>query len=272
MNLLEERFRARRHGFIPFIVAGDPDLETTADLITALSRLQPTAIEVGVPFSDPTADGVVIQRSSQRALRNGTNLTAIFKMLRKTHREGRAPIVLFGYYNPILQFGIDKFVRAARQASVAGVLVVDLPIEAATPLRRALQRHEIDLIFLVAPTTGSARLKKIGRLASGFIYAVSRTGVTGTERDLVDESRQLVRRIRAVSDLPIAVGFGISNGTRARTVCQYADAAVVGSRLVTEIDTASAKLGSNRATIVRSVMRCARQFVRTASPAQAAGL
>src|ERR1700730_10149467 len=134
MSLLEERFRRRRRGFIPFLVAGDPDLKTSADLISALSQLEPTAIEVGVPFSDPTADGPIIQRSSQRALRNNTNLAGIFAMLHGTHRAERAPIVLFGYYNPILQFGLDKFVQAVRKSGVAAVLVVDLPAEAATSL------------------------------------------------------------------------------------------------------------------------------------------
>jgi tryptophan synthase alpha chain len=261
MSLLEERFRRRQRGFIPFLVAGDPDLRTSADLISALSQLEPTAIEVGVPFSDPTADGPVIQRSSQRALQNGTSLAGIFAMLHETHRADRAPIVLFGYYNPILQFGIDRFVRAARKSGVAGVLVVDLPAEAATSLKTALREREIDLIFLVAPTTSNQRLKKIARLASGFIYAVSRTGVTGTARQLANESQQLVRRIRAESDLPIAVGFGISNRAQARGVWRYADAAVVGSRLVSEIETSSTKTKSNRAVLIGGVVGCARQFV-----------
>jgi tryptophan synthase alpha chain len=255
MSLLEERFRQARSKFIPFLVAGDPDLQTSADLLVALSALDPVAIEVGVPFSDPTADGPVIQRSGQRALSRGTNLSTIFEMLR---RNESAPVVLFGYYNPILQFGIDKFVRAASEAHVAGVLVVDLPAEAAEPLQRALRKRKIDLIFLVAPTTSTPRLKRIARLATGFIYAVSRTGVTGTVRALADESEQLVRQIRAVTDLPVAVGFGITTGERARRVCRYADAAVVGSRIVQEIEQ-SQKL--SRVQLVKRVMKVARQFV-----------
>ena len=262
MSALEESFRAQpRHGFIPFLVAGDPDLKTTAALIAALSELKPVAIEVGVPFSDPTADGPIIQRSGQRALRHGVDLAAILAMLRATRDEPRAPIVLFGYYNPIFQLGIGKFVRAARDAGVAGVLVVDLPAEAAGPLQKALRQHAIDLILLVAPTTSALRLKKIARLASGFIYAVARTGVTGTSRNLTDESRELVRRIRAVSDLPVAVGFGITNRAQALRVWKYADAAVVGSRLVAEIEAASTEGRQNRAAIVRRVVGCARQFV-----------
>ncbi|MDQ6911715.1 MAG: tryptophan synthase subunit alpha [Verrucomicrobiota bacterium] len=253
MSRFPTRDRAR---FIPFIVAGDPNLKTTAALILALSELQPMAIEVGVPFSDPTADGPTIQRSGQRALRNGTTLAAILEMLKRTRGEERAPIVLFGYYNPILQFGLDQFVRASAQSKVSGVLVVDLPAEAARSLQKKLQNKNIDLIFLVTPTTGDKRLKQIVRMASGFIYVVARTGVTGTTRGLADESQQLVRRIRALTDLPVAVGFGITTGEQARRVCRYADAAVVGSRLVQEIEE-SRKLSS--AQVVKRVLRLARQ-------------
>jgi tryptophan synthase alpha chain len=260
MNLLEKSYRARPGGFIPFMVAGDPDLTTSAELILALSQLQPTAIEVGVPFSDPTADGPVIQRSGQRALKSGTDLRGIFAMLRRTRDRNRAPVVLFGYYNPILQFGIDGFVRAAKRSGVAGILIVDLPAETAAPLQRALQRQGIDLILLVAPTTSNQRLKRIARLARGFIYAVARTGVTGPARELEDESQQLVRRIRAVSDLPVAVGFGIATPAQARRVCGYADAAVVGSRLVAEMEAAIMNKKFDRAMIVRRVIACARQF------------
>ncbi len=246
-----------RARFIPFIVAGDPDLKTSAALILALSELKPMAIEVGVPFSDPTADGPTIQRSGQRALRNGTTLPAILAMLKTINGEECAPIVLFGYYNPILQFGLDQFVRAAAQSEVSGVLVVDLPAEAARPLQKKLQKKNIDLIFLVTPTTGDKRLKQIVRMATGFIYVVARTGVTGTARGLADESQQLVRRIRALTDLPVAVGFGITTGEQARRVCYYADAAVVGSRLVQEIEE-SGEL--SRAQVVKRVLRLARQF------------
>ncbi|MGZ5025119.1 MAG: tryptophan synthase subunit alpha [Chthoniobacterales bacterium] len=255
MSRLEERFHARgRGGFIPFLIAGDPDLKTSAAIFSALSELDPIAIEVGVPFSDPTADGPVIQRSGQRALQSGTTLSAILAMLKRTRGNKRAPIILFGYYNPILQFGLEKFVRAAAEADVAGVLIVDLPAEASSQLQKKLAGRKIDLIFLVAPTTNDDRLKRIGRVATGFIYVVARTGVTGTAREVADESQQLVRRIRAVSDLPVAVGFGITNGGQARRVCRYADAAVVGSRLVAEMERGS------RVTIVRRVLQCARQF------------
>lgn len=263
MSLLANGFASlegKRCGFVPFIVAGDPDLQASVALIRALSRLRPVAIEVGVPFSDPIADGPVIQRAAQRALQKGATLSRILAMLQGINAAERAPIVLFSYYNPILQFGIEKFAHAAAERGVAGVLVVDLPAEAAATLHEQLRRRNIDLIFLVAPTTSDARLKQIVLRASGFIYAVARTGVTGTARELTDESEQLVRRIRAATDLPVAVGFGITNRAQARRVCRYADAAVVGSRLVAEIEEASAQEGFRRDALVRRVVACAEQF------------
>jgi len=265
MSSLAERFATLRYekrgGFIPFIVAGDPNLGTTGELLPALSRLGATAIEVGIPFSDPTADGPVIQRAAQRSLRHGTALPGVFQMLQDTRRQELAPIVLFSYYNPIFQFGLEKFASMAAACGVAGVLVVDLPPEGATVLHKELRRLEIDLILLAAPTTTDLRLKQITRIASGFIYAVARTGVTGTARKQGDESQQLVARIRAVTDLPVAVGFGITTRDQARRVCRYADAAVVGSRLVAAIETAAAGKKSSRSLVVRSALECAREFV-----------
>lgn len=250
----------KRCGFIPFIVAGDPDLSTTNQLITALAEAGATAIEVGVPFSDPIADGPVIQRAAQRALTHSVALSGIFQMIKTAEAPASVPLVLFSYYNPILQFGLRKFADEAQRCGIAGVLVTDLPPEAAEPLRVLLQDRGIDLIFLVAPTTSDARLRQISKLASGFIYAISRTGVTGTHRELRDESEMLVARIRAVSDLPVAVGFGITKREQARAVCRYADAAVVGSRLVAEIEELTSQRGWRRAQVVRRVAKCARQF------------
>jgi tryptophan synthase alpha chain len=265
MSLLRESFNTlrseKRGGFIPFIVAGDPELQTTGELLVALSRLDPVAIEVGVPFSDPTADGPVIQRAAQRSLQNKTSLAKILQLLEKLQPNELAPIVLFSYYNPILQFGIEQFARNATKCGIAGVLVVDLPAEATARLREQLRRRNIDLIFLVTPTTTGDRLKQIARLASGFIYAVARTGVTGTARELADESQNLVRRIRAASDLPVAVGFGITTRRQALRVCRYADAVVVGSRLVVEIENATRNKSFSRSSVVRAVLRRARQFV-----------
>ena len=263
MRALEQAFASlrdnKRAGFIPFIVAGDPDLDTTVELLRALTDAGATAIELGVPFSDPAADGPVIQRAGQRALTRGVTLADIFAMLAKEHADISAPLVLFGYYNPILQFGLRKFADAAQRCRIAGVLVTDLPAEAAEPLRTLLHEREIDLIFLVAPTTNDTRLRQIAQLASGFIYAIARTGVTGTHRELQDESETLVRRIRNISDLPVAVGFGITDRARARAVVRYADAAVVGSRLVAEIEDATAGKWRRKA-VVQRITECAREF------------
>src|SRR4051812_196000 len=198
MSQISERFaamrRRKRSGFIPFVVAGHPDVQTTAALLAGLSEFEPIAIEVGVPFSDPTADGPVIQRAAQRALRNDVDLACVLEMTARY--KGDAPLVLFSYYNPILQFGLERFARVAGKARIAGVLAVDLPAEAAAPLQRELRQCGIDQISLVAPTTSDERLRRIVRVTSGFIYAVSRTGVTGTARELADESERLVQRIR----------------------------------------------------------------------------
>ena len=250
----------KRCGFVPFVVAGDPDLETTTELITTLADAGATAIEVGVPFSDPIADGPVIQRAAQRAITRGVTLTGVLAITARAARTSSAPLVLFSYYNPILQFGLRKFADAARQSGVAGVLVTDLPAETAGPLRSLLHERGIDLIFLVAPTTSDTRLQQIAKLASGFIYAIARTGVTGTHRELADESETLVNRVRAVSDLPVAVGFGITKRAQAAAVCRYADAAVVGSRLVAEIEEATSARKWRRKAVIERVAACAKEF------------
>ena len=264
MRPLEQAFAAlresKRAGFVPFIVAGDPDLETSAELLRALSDVGATAIEVGVPFSDPAADGPIIQRAGQRALARGVTLADILAMLEKQRATISAPLILFSYYNPLLQFGLRKFADAAQRCGIAGVLVTDLPAEAAEPLRTLLHEREIDLIFLVAPTTNDTRLRQIAKLASGFIYAIARTGVTGTHRELQDESATLVRRIRAATDLPIAVGFGITDRARARAVGRYADAVVVGSRLVAEVEQATTNGKWRRNAVVQRITECAREF------------
>ena len=264
MKPLEQAFaslrESKRAGFIPFIVAGDPDLDTTAELLRALSDAGASAIEVGIPFSDPAADGPLIQRAVQRALSRGTTLADILAMLTEQRANLSAPLVLFSYYNPVLQFGLRKFADAAQRCGIGGVLVTDLPAEAAEPLRSLLHERDIDPIFLVAPTTSDARLRQIAKLASGFVYAIARTGVTGTHRELQDESETLVQRIRAATDLPVAVGFGITDRARARAVARYADAVVVGSRLVAEIEDATANGKWRRKAVVQRITECAREF------------
>ena len=240
MSRIAETFvrlrRAGRRGFIPFITAGDPDLATTRALIVELARAGATLIELGVPFSDPMADGPVIQRASERALRGGTSLADVLAVVQDVRRETDVPIILFSYYNPLLQFGHERLCAEAQAAGVDGLLVTDLAPEEAEAFAAPLAAHALDLIFLVAPTSTDARLALVAARASGFIYAVSRAGVTGARADVSAEAERLVRRVRAFTDLPVAVGFGISTSAQVADVWRYADAAVVGSALVAEIE------------------------------------
>ncbi len=235
-NTFEALKREDRKGFIPFITAGDPDLQTTHELIIELAQVGATVIELGVPFSDPMADGPVIQRASERALRQGFGLPEIFEVVRSVRNQTAVPIVLFSYFNPLLQFGLEKLVREAEHSQLDGILVTDLIPEESGRFRTMLRAHEIDLIFLAAPTSTDERLRMIAERARGFIYAVSRAGVTGARDEVSAEAEKLVSRIRAVSALPIAVGFGISTAEHVRDVWRYADAAVVGSAIVREIE------------------------------------
>jgi tryptophan synthase alpha chain len=230
--------RDGQKGFIPFITAGDPDLETTRELIVELARVGATVIELGVPFSDPMADGPVIQRASERALRHRFGLTEILQTVAEARKQTDVPIVLFSYFNPLLQFGIERLTREAEHAGVDGILVTDLAPEEAGRFAAMLRAHEIDMIFLVAPTSTDERLKMVAERASGFIYAVSRTGVTGARAEMSVEAEKLVSRVRQFSDLPVAVGFGISKPDQVTDVWRYADAAVVGSAIVGEIEKA----------------------------------
>jgi tryptophan synthase alpha chain len=228
--------RERKKGFIPFITAGDPDLATTGELLVELSLAGATLIELGVPFSDPMADGPVVQRASERALRHGFGLKEVLDTAAKARERMDAPIVLFSYFNPLLQFGIERLAAEAERAGVDGVLATDLAPEESGEFSAALNAHNLDLIFLVAPTSTDARLQMIAARASGFIYAVSRAGVTGARNNISAEAEKLVSRVRKFSDLPVAVGFGISNSDQVAQTCRYADAAVVGSAIVAEIE------------------------------------
>ncbi len=261
MSRISETFtrlkREDRRGLIPFITAGDPNIEITRQLLTALARAGSDLIELGVPFSDPIADGPVIQRASERALRHRLSVTEILEVVSDARREIDVPVVIFSYLNPLLQFGVDRFAREAARAGVDGVLLTDLPLEEAGGFSSALSANSLDLILLVAPTSTDERLRIIADRASGFIYAVSRTGVTGATAELSKEAEKLVARVRAVSDLPVAVGFGISNAEQVTEVWRYADAAVVGSAIVAEIERQS-----GRADLVQLV----EEFVRALQP------
>jgi len=225
-----------RKGFIPFITAGDPDLKRTKDLILMLARNGATVIELGVPFSDPMADGVVIQRASERALKHDFGIAEILDLVRQTRAEIDAAIILFSYFNPLLQYGLEKLCEDARKAGVDGFLVTDLVPEEAGEFSRLLPKNNLDMIFLVAPTSSDERLKMVAERAGGFIYAVSRAGVTGARDETSQSAAVLVERMRKFSALPVAVGFGISTAQQVAETWKYADAAVVGSAIVREIE------------------------------------
>jgi len=245
-----------KKGFIPFITAGDPDLDTTRDLILELDRAGATVIELGVPFSDPMADGPVIQRASERALRHGFGLAEVLQVAAGARKQTEVPIILFSYFNPLLQFGIEKLVDEAAAAGIDGILVTDLTPEEAGEFAGTLRAQELDLIFLVAPTSTDERLKMVAERASGFIYAVSRPGVTGARAEMSAEAEALVKRVRQFSDLPVAVGFGISKPEHVADVWRYADAAVVGSAIVAEIEQAQSP-----SEVVARVGRFARELI-----------
>ena len=245
MSRIRETFAALKHlgrgGFIPFITAGDPDLTTTEFLLSELAAVGADIIELGIPFSDPVADGEVIQRASERALRNGVTLRDALTCIARARQNIDVPIVLFSYFNPLLKFGEDRLAEEAKRAGVDAVLVTDLtPEEAQTWTEKLIQRG-LDPIFLVAPTTSDDRLAQIAKQARGFIYAVSRAGVTGARDQLTSDAAALVKRVRAVTDLPVAVGFGVSTAEQVREVWRFADAAVVGSAIVGQIE----KLGGS---------------------------
>jgi len=229
-------------GIIAYLTAGDPDLSTTRDIALAAIDNGADVIELGVPFSDPLADGPVIQRASERALKNGTRLHDVLALAAGLRiARPNAGLVIFTYFNPVLRFGVENFCVAAEQAGVDGVLVTDMIVEEAGEYLEALHRHHLAPIFLVAPTSPDDRLERISAASQGFIYAISRTGITGAQKTLTNEAEQLVRRLRRFTKLPIAVGFGISSPEHFAAVGEFADAAVVGSALVATIEQAGPK-------------------------------
>jgi len=222
----------KRCALIPYLTAGDPDLATTRRLVGALRRGGADLVEIGVPFSDPIADGPVNQRAAERALGNGVTLRACLELAAGLRREGGPPVVLFGYYNPIHRMGIGPFAQAAARSGVDGVLVTDLPPEEAGELHGALSPAGVDLIGLLSPTSAPDRVEKVCALSGGFIYFISRTGVTGMRDDLPAGLEEQVRAVRRASNLPIAVGFGIGRPDQVRSIASFADGVVVGSALV----------------------------------------
>jgi tryptophan synthase alpha chain len=223
---------ANRIGLVTYVTAGDPSLARSADILRALDRAGADVLEVGIPFSEPLADGPVIQRATERALAAGSTATRVLDLVAQIRKTVKAPIVLFTYANPVLRMGLESFGDRARQAGVDGVLVLDLPIEEAESFRDVMADRDIDTIFLLSPTTTDARLREAARLGSGFLYGISRLGVTGTREKVAEGAEVLARRMRSSTALPIALGFGISTPEHVRQIGEFADAAVVGSGLV----------------------------------------
>jgi tryptophan synthase alpha chain len=239
VSRIDDRFKAlktgKKTGLVAYVTAGDPDLPRSAEILKRLDAAGADVLEVGVPFSDPLADGPVIQRATERALAAGTTLPKVLEMLRGVRSSISAPIVIFSYANPILRMGLDRFVEQAAAAGVDGVLTLDMPPEEGEEFRRAFAKARIDTIFLLSPTTTVERIGRAAKLGSGFLYGISRLGVTGV-RDTVDDSAEsLARRVKAETAMPLALGFGVSKPEHVRAIGQWADAAVVGSALVNVI-------------------------------------
>jgi tryptophan synthase alpha chain len=252
-----------RKGFIPFVTAGDPDLDTSLAIVLKLAEMGADVIELGVPFSDPMADGPTIQRSSQRALANRVSLPDVFDLAAKVRRETETPIVLFSYLNPIMRYGFGALADAAADVGIDGVLVTDAVDKEAAEFAGQLKTRGLDLISLIAPTTSDERLERIANASSGFLYAISRAGVTGARDEVSNDAEKLVTRARRFTDLPIAVGFGVSTASQIEDVWRFADAAVVGSAIVAEIERA----GDGEP--VKAVEKCVRallpQFAKSRS-------
>lgn len=235
------QFRSKP-GLVAYLTIGDPDLATSHAIALAAIDAGADVLELGVPFSDPLADGPVIQRASERALKNGTTLRDVLALAAALRNERPAAgLVIFSYLNPILRLGLETFCAAAEQAGVDGVLVTDMIVEEASEHLQTLHRHHLAPIFLAAPTSPDERLEKIAAASQGFIYAISRTGITGAQKTLTSDAEQLVRRLRRYTQLPVAVGFGISSPEQFAAVGEFADAAVIGSALVATIEQAGPK-------------------------------
>lgn len=245
----------RRPGLVVYVTCGDPDLETTYQIILAAISAGADVIELGVPFSDPVADGPVIQRASERALKNGVSLHDVLGLASRIRQKSDAGLVVFSYWNPVLRMGLEGFCAEAAQAGVDGTLITDLTVEEAADYRSAMARHGLATIFLAAPTSTETRLKTIAHASGGFIYAVSRTGVTGTQQKLAEDAEGLVRRIRKYTKLPVAVGFGVSTPEQFAQVGKFADAAVVGSAIVQAIERNPGRAPQAVAELIGSLRR-----------------
>ncbi|MDP8247838.1 MAG: tryptophan synthase subunit alpha [Candidatus Tritonobacter lacicola] len=239
MSRIRDRFNALskegRKGLIAYITAGDPDLETTMKLAVEFEKRGVSFLELGVPFSDPLADGKTNQEAAERALKSGTTLKGILKSVSGIRGTVTIPLIIFSYYNPIFKYGVEAFARDASEAGIDGALVLDLPPEECRPYKEAMRKSGLDTIFLVAPTSTAGRIQAITKVSGGFIYCLSRTGVTGEREAAMEVVKTLTTRVRGFTDLPLAVGFGIATPEQAAAVARYADAVVVGSAIVRAI-------------------------------------
>jgi len=244
----------KRPALVAYVTCGDPNLVTTRAAVLAAIEAGADIIELGVPFSDPVADGPVIQRASERALRRGTSLEQVLMLGKEVRSKSKAGLIIFSYLNPILRMGLTKFSAALQDAGIDGALITDLPVEEAEDYLHEMRKRRLDTVFLAAPTSPDDRLKQIAKASTGFVYAVSRTGVTGTRKQLPDDARDLVHRLRRHTKLPIAVGFGISSAEQFAAVGEFADAAVIGSAIVETIERNPGKEPEAVAQFVRQLL------------------
>jgi len=243
---------------VAYVTCGDPNLATTPDIILAAINAGADVIELGVPFSDPVADGPVIQRASERALHQGTTIRQVLGLAKEIRRKSQAGMILFTYLNPVLRMGLSNFAAAAKDAGLDGALITDLPVEEAAPYLREMRAKDLATIFLAAPTSTDARLKHIAEASTGFVYAVSRTGVTGARKQLTDDAQKLVRRLRKFTRLPVAVGFGISTPEQFAEVGNFADGVVVGSAIVEAVERNPGKEAESVAQFIRQLVASGR--------------
>jgi len=245
---------------VAYVTCGDPDIATTREVILAAIEAGASIIELGVPFSDPLADGPVIQRASERALKHGTSLENVLKLAAEIRDHSQSVgLVIFSYLNPIVRMGLGKFCHVARHAGIDGILITDLPIEESADYIREARKNDLATIFLAAPTSTDQRLKQIAEVSTGFIYAISRTGVTGARDQMTGDAPSLVKRIRRFSKLPVAVGFGISTPEQFAAVGKYAEAAVIGSAIVHIIEQNPAREAASVAEFIRQLSAASRQ-------------
>jgi len=241
-------------GLVAYVTIGDPDLATSQSVVLAAIDAGADVIELGVPFSDPVADGPVIQRASERALHGGTTLRNVLELAAEVRRKRpRVGLILMSYLNPIMRFGVEAFVAHAAESGLDGVLATDLTFEESDDFRGSMKKHGLAPIFLAAPTSSDARLKKIGAAAEGFLYAVSRTGITGTQQQVGDDAKKLVERLRKFTKTPIALGFGISNREQFREVTDFSDAAVIGSAIVKIVEEKQSEAPAAVETFIKSM-------------------